>query len=206
MIGALAPVADPVVVGVGPARARPSPELERGGETVVVGVLPAVPDPIAIAVCASRVHPGEVFLPVGQAVAIRVLAPVGDPVAVGVHPIGAGPRPGPFPGVREAVVVRVGGSRDDRRREQARDQQHGGGNQPRTAIRATIHAPIVPGNYGRRECLGRPVPADSVVRFRLATAGCGRRGPPQSGNASGPRSLSSRASPEASSAGSHEYG
>ena len=29
---------------------------------------------------------------------------------------------------------------------------------------------------------------------------------PQSGNASGPRSLSSRASPEASSAGSHEYG
>ena len=28
----------------------------------------------------------------------------------------------------------------------------------------------------------------------------------QSGNASGPRSLSSRASPEASSAGSHEYG
>ena len=156
VIGALAPVADPVVVGVGPARARPSPELERGGETVVVGVLPAVPDPVAVAVCASRVHPGEVFLPVGQAVAIRVLAPVGDPVAVGVHPIGAGPRPGPFPGVRQAVVVRVGGSRDDRRREQARDQQHGGGNQPRTAIRATIHAPIVPGDCGRECSSGSP--------------------------------------------------
>ena len=44
-------------------------------------------------------------------------------------------------------------------------------------------------------------------RLRRAELGpAGPRPASQSGNASGPRSLSSRASPEASSAGSHEYG
>ena len=53
------------------------------------------------------------------------------------------------------------------------------------------------GRHARREL--RPSSSTPAART-------GRQSPPQSGNASGPRSCSSRASPEASSAGSHEYG
>ena len=52
-----------------------------------------------------------------------------------------------------------------------------------------------------------PSPVDAERHAHALTRSRGRRAATrQSGNASGPRSLSSRASPEASSAGSHEYG
>ena len=79
----------------------------------------------------------------------------------------------------------------------------------------TLTLPTAAGTYGitcvyqtGRRRLMPSWSARSRSRPSSFGSGSAQSRPPdaQSGNASGPRSLSSRASPEASSAGSHEYG
>ena len=140
-VGILALVGDAVAVGVDASRMGPGALLLEVGQAVAVGVLASVPEAVTVRVPAPRVRPGQVLVAVPQSVAVGVLDRVGDPVAVRVPAERAGERPLPLEPVREAVVVRVPGTRRDgrHRREAGDGEQHRGA--PHHASASTDQSP-----------------------------------------------------------------